>query len=291
MRTKTSVGIAAAILVALQGLPAFAHTQVADSNPQDGATVDAAPEEVWVKFGSVPPPGEQPMAINGGVLEVFDACGEQVSSGETEMNQLQNQLTVASDGNRAGRYEIIWTVEASDGEAQAGLIDFNVTEGSGCDYIARRDSLKDVDEGLDIKSVKATPLGDTTKIQVKLKKPINCKALGARSDNGLGLSFDRNADDADDYTGSFGCKNGKFKLALTEAGDDVVIKSYRATLTPKGNVLTTKVKTADLGDGDHLDLYATSNSEADECDEEPAEGETAPVCADRAPDLGVLRVN
>ena len=283
-RTKTSVGIAAAILVALQGLPAFAHTEVADSNPQDGATVDAAPDEVWVKFGSVPPPGEQPMAINGGVLEVFDSCGEQVSSGETEMNQLQNQLTVASDGNRAGRYEIIWTVEASDGEAQAGLIDFNVSEGSDCAYISRRDSLKDVDEGFDIKSVKATPTGGSTKIQVKLKKAITCKALGRRSDDGLWLSFDRNADEADDYTGSFACMKGRFKLLLTEAGSDAIIGISRATLTPKGNALVTSVKTADLGAGEHLDLYANSKSGADECEDDPA-----PICSDRAPDLGVLR--
>ena len=283
-RTEAAVGIAAAFLVVLQGVPALAHTDVADSNPKDGSTVDAAPEEVWVKFGSVPPPGEQPLAINGGVLEVFDACGEQVSSGETEMNELQNQLTVASGGNRAGRYEIIWTVEASDGEEQAGLIDFNVSQGSGCDYVSRRDTLKDVDHGFDIKSVKATPSGDSTKVQVKLKKPITCKSLGKRTKNGLELRFDRNADDADDYSGSFACRSGKFVFWLTEGESDAIMASYRATLTLKGNVLTTKVKTADLGDGEHLDLYATSYSEANACEDEPA-----PVCADRAPDLGVLR--
>jgi hypothetical protein len=55
-------------------------------------------------------------------------------------------------------------------------------------------------------------------------------------------------------------------------------------------VLTTRVKASDFSDGEHFDIAAESVSEADECSEEPAEGEEAPVCVDRAPDLGVLRL-
>ena len=248
------------------------------------------PAEVWVKFGSVPPPGEQPMAINGGVLEVFDACGEQVSSGETEMNDLQNQLTVASGGDAAGRYELIWTAEAADGAVQSGLIDFNISAGDDCDFILRSDNLKDVDHGFDIKSVKATQAAaGATKTQVKLKKPVTCKSLGKKSDDSLQLIFDTNADDATDHVGLFTCKRGKVKVTVTEAGDDAVLATYRATLAPKGTVLSSKVTASDFSDGANFDIAAEAISQSDACSEEPAEGEEAPVCTDRAPDLGVLR--
>jgi methionine-rich copper-binding protein CopC len=289
LRSTLAIGAAILAISAVLVPPALAHTDVYGSNPADGAIVDSAPEEVWVQFGNPALPVPQPMAINGGDLEVYDPCGEKVSSGETEMNDQQNQLTIVSGGNRAGRYELIWTAQAIDGAVQSGLIDFNVSGGETCTQVSRRDSLKDVDFGFDIKSVKATPSGGSTKVQVKLKKPITCKSLGKMTKNGLELRFDRNADDSDDYTGSFACRQGRFVFWLTEAESDAIMASYKATLTPKGNVLTTTVKTADLGDGEHLDLYATSYSEANECEDEPAEGETATVCADRAPDLGVLR--
>jgi methionine-rich copper-binding protein CopC len=291
LRILVSTTTAALVAGAFIASPALAHTSVYDSNPQDGAAVDAAPEEVWVQFGNPMLPAPQPLAINGGQLEVFDACGEKVSQGETEMNDEQSQLTSASGGNTAGRYELIWTAEASDGAVQSGLIDFNVSAGNDCDYVLRRDTLKDIDHGFDIKSVKATQtLAGATKTQTKLKKPITCKSLATKSDDGLQLVFDTNADEEIDFVASFGCKNDKFKATVTEAGDDIVLATYRATLAPKGNVLTTRVKASDFSDGEHFDIAAESVSEADECSEEPAEGEEAPACVDRAPDLGVLRL-
>jgi methionine-rich copper-binding protein CopC len=287
---KLAIGATALVMGVVAAAPALAHTSVYDSNPQDGASVDAAPDEVWVQFGNPMLPAPQPLAISGGVLEVFDACGEKVLSGETAMNDQQNQLTVASDGNKAGRYELIWTVEASDGEMQSGLIDFNVSNGGGCDYVSRGDTLKDVDYGFDIKSVKATQLSPgSTRTQVKLKKPITCRSLGKTSDEGLQLIFDTDDDGESNYTGAFTCKGGRFRVLVTEGESDAIYAVYRASLTPKGNVLSTKVRSSDLSDVDHLDIAAESFSEADECSEEPAEGEEAPVCSDRAPDLGVLR--
>ena len=283
------VALAAIVAGALLG-PAYAHTAVADSSPQDGSTVDAAPEEAWVKFGSIPPPGEQPMAINGGHLEVFDACGEHVSSGETEMNELQNQLTVASGGNRAGRYELHWTARATDGDVQSGVIDFNVSAGLGCTSVQRADRKGDVDFGFDLKSVKTRQTGDATHISLKVKRPTTCKAFGRKSDDMLQVGFDVNADDTDDFLGAFSCKRGHFKLTVTAAGDDSADKvAFSASLNGKGNVLTTRIAAGKISDGEHLDLYALASSEADRCSKEPAEGEEAPVCSDRAPDLGVVR--
>ena len=282
----TSVALVAGALFA----PAYAHTAVADSSPQDGSTVDAPPEEAWVKFGSVPPPGEQPMAINGGHLEVYDACGEQVSSGETEMNDLRNQLSVASSGNRAGRYELHWTVEAADGEAQSGVIDFNVSAGLGCTRVVRTDPKGDVDFGFDLKSVKTRQTGDVTQTSLRFKKPTTCKAFGRKSDVSLQLGFDVNADDTADFLGVFSCKRGRIKLTVTEAGGDAADGVvFPATLNGRGNVLSADISSEKFSDGEHLDLYALASSEADDCSEEPAEGEQAPVCTDRAPDLGVVR--
>ena len=287
---KLALGIISAALVGGAMVPAHAHTEVADSSPQDGATVDAAPEEVWVKFGSVPPPGEQPLAITGGVLDVYDACGSQVSVGETQMNELQNELTVAAGGGRAGRYEIVWTVEAADGAVQSGLVDFTVLSGTVCSSVRRIDPAKDVDFGFDLKSVSLRQADSgVTDLQVKLKQPTTCKGLGKKSDDALKLGFDTDADDSDDSIGVFGCKKGDPSLTIGATGNSADEFVYPALLNRKGNALTAEIDPAHFADGDHLDVYALSVSEARKCSKEPAEGEEAPTCTDRAPDLGVLR--
>ncbi|MGH2753044.1 MAG: copper resistance CopC family protein [Actinomycetota bacterium] len=286
---KIALAIVSATVVGAAMVPAYAHTEVSDSSPQDGATVDVAPDEVWVKFGSVPPPGEQPLAIAGGVLDVYDACGSQVSMGETQMNELQNQLTVASGGGKAGRYEIVWTVEATDGDVQSGVIDFIVSSGAACSSVRRVDPAKDVDRGFDVKSVGVEQNDLVTSTQVKLKKPITCKALSSRSDDALQLGFDSNADETDDFTGTFSCRKEDLSFTVAAADDDRDRVVYPASLNRKGNALTVELEAGDLSDGKHLDLYALSSSEARKCSREPAEGKEAPTCIDRAPDLGVLR--
>jgi hypothetical protein len=206
------------------------------------------------------------------------------------MNDEQNQLTSASGGDRSGRYELIWTVEASDGDTQSGLIDFEVTSGDDCASVLRTDPSKDVDKGFDLKSVKVTQ-ADTgkTKIQVKARKAFSCKSLAKKSDDRLQLSFDTNADDTVDYTGTFACRNGDVKLSIKEADGEDVLATSTATLKQQGTVVATSVKASKFSDGDHLDIAARSTNDGDECSEEPAEGEEAPVCVDSAPDLGVLR--
>jgi hypothetical protein len=171
------------------------------------------------------------------------------------------------------------------------VIDFEVSAGAVCTKITRVDPKGDVDFGFDVKAVRSSQTAaGATKTQLKVKKPVTCRSLARASDDVLQLDFDTNADDAHDYTGVYSCRRGALRLTVTpageESGDSVV---FPVSLTSRDTVLTSYLKPAKFSDGEHLDLSAVSSSEAEECSEEPAEGEETPVCSDRAPDLGVLR--
>ncbi len=275
LRKIVKLVIPATLIAAALVMPgvAGAHTEVSDSSPKDGELIEAAPAEVWVKFGSTP------FSIAGGSLEVLDACGSPVQMGETSMNQTQDTLTVASTGDPAGRYEIHWFAEAIDGAAQSGYLDFEVTSGDPCAQVVRDDPADDVDLGLDALQVVAKEANGKAVVKVTMTKTVRCKAL---KKDALELAFDVDGDDISDLFATSTCKMGKAKFTLTEPGegeeDDVVVGSAKGVL--KGTSVTVKVPASLLGD--HADVFArTLFDDEDACAES--------ICSDRAPDLGVLR--
>jgi methionine-rich copper-binding protein CopC len=273
-RLLLALPTAIALMVQMMSGTAGAHTEVSDSNPKNGEIVAVAPAEVWVKFGMTP------MSISNGHLEVLDACGDVVHTGETSMNQTQDTLTVASGGDTAGRYEIHWFAQAIDGQEQSGFLDFEVSDGKACARSVRDDPTDDVDLGLDAVQVTASEEDGTALVKVSMSDNIACRSL---RHGALQVEFDVDGDAASDLFAKSKCVKGKARFILYEPAeeadsDDVLVGSFNAFI--KNMRVTLRISTGLLGD--HADVFArTTFDDEDACVEK--------VCSDRAPDLGWLR--
>jgi methionine-rich copper-binding protein CopC len=273
---KAGVALVGAIVV-LAGLTqvAFAHTHVAESNPADGAILEAAPGEVTVRFGEPELPA--PAQISDGHLEVFDACGTQVDKKDSAVNMQDSSVTVSSAGGMAGRYEIHWYATAADGEPQAGVLDFNVTNGTPCKSAARSDAADDTELGADVLSVTSKVVKGGGSVTIKTAEALDCAAYGEETDDKLTLMLNTNSDRNADFLGKVLCKKNVWKIYL-ESVDGDKTGSVRMTAPKTGGL---KVKLPKQLLVAHVDVWAEALSEATECD--------GKVCFDRAPDLGLLR--
>ncbi|HYI46270.1 MAG TPA: copper resistance CopC family protein [Actinomycetota bacterium] len=275
---KAGIALVGAIVV-LAGLTqaALAHTSVAESNPEDGSSLEAAPAQVMVRFGQPELPA--PAQISDARLEVFDACGAQVDKNDSSVNMQDSSVTVSSAGGVAGRYEIHWYATAADGEPQSGVLDFNVTSGTPCTKAARTDAEKDTELGADLLSVSSKVVKGGGLVTLKTSAALDCAAYGAETDDRLRLMLDTNSDRSTDFSGNALCntKKGTWKLYLESIeGDETGSVRMAAP-----NATTLKVKLPKQLLVAHVDVWVESSSEAVECD--------GKVCFDRAPDLGLLR--
>lgn len=294
---KKAIGIAAvAAASALFAGAALAHTSIAESNPADNATVEALPEEVSVRFGNPEVPVPQPAQLTDASLLVLDACGARVDNEDAQWDETTSTLTATTKpASKAGRYEMHWSGTSTDGDAQAGVIDFVVSGGTECTSVVRTDAADDVDAGFDPTKVSSTRTSTGAAVTVTLADTPACKSFKTATGNLLGLEMDTNWDDGVDYSGTFACKTKKvrrngvvrkvavYSLAVTKAGDDAPSATFKvAKRGPK--TLTVSVPSSLLGDQENgsLDLYVSSSTESEECADDE-------VCADRAPDLGWVR--
>ncbi|HWL64798.1 MAG TPA: hypothetical protein VNP73_02395, partial [Actinomycetota bacterium] len=175
----------------------------------------------------------------------------------------------------SGRYETHWYATASDGAAQAGMIDFNVTGGATCTKAVRPDAKEDVDLGFDVVDLRSADTKRGAKVTVTTAAAVKCVDLTDKQT--LALKFDTGADDTTDVEGLFVCKAGKIVLELSSKdgsfGKLAVTQPSPAKLKV---VLTRHVLLGQVG------VIAESTLDSSDC-----EGK---VCADRAPDLGWLNV-
>src|SRR3712207_62301 len=98
---KVRRGIATtAVLSVIAGVvaagTALAHTHVAETRPAAGESVEAAPEQVYVRFGEESFPA--PAQVTDARLEVFDPCGTQVDKKDSAVNMQESSVTVSSEG-------------------------------------------------------------------------------------------------------------------------------------------------------------------------------------------------
>jgi methionine-rich copper-binding protein CopC len=101
---------------------AAAHSEVVESNPADGASLDQPPEQVSLTF-------TEELDTSGSNLAVFDQNGQQVSYGGLDLNDLDHtRMVVSLPASLAnGAYTVRWTaVSADDGDATNGEIRFSV---------------------------------------------------------------------------------------------------------------------------------------------------------------------
>lgn len=109
-------------LAALSGT-AWAHPAYKASDPPSGSSVSSPPGELWVEFTET---------IEGGKLEVFDACDAQVDNGDSTENLTSDRLTVSLSASTQGTYRVDWSVLGSDGHPTRGSFTFSVSGGEEC---------------------------------------------------------------------------------------------------------------------------------------------------------------
>lgn len=287
---------AAAAALALTAGAAAAHTSIAESNPADNSTIEALPEEVSIRFGNAQIPAPQPMQLQDATLTLLDPCGARADNEDAAWDDTTSTLTATvKAAEKAGRYEMQWSGTSTDGDAQAGFVDFVVSGGSECASVTRPDASGDVDLGFDPTKVVSKRAGSGAAVTVVLADKPVCKSFETDTGQLLNVEMDTNWDEGVDYSGSFTCRAKKVRrngavrrvpvygMAVTKAGDET--PSLRLAVRKTGRkALTVTVPGSIAGDAEAgpLDLYVSSTTDSDECGEDTA-------CADRAPDLGWVR--
>lgn len=127
VRRPLGLGLSALLLATLAVLvpvaPAQAHDRLVSSDPESGATLDSAPEEIGLTFSAN-------VQDIGGSVDLTDADGEKVSVGSPEVDGT-TVTTAVEDDLSAGDYEVRWRVVSSDGHAISGVVDFTVEGDEG----------------------------------------------------------------------------------------------------------------------------------------------------------------
>ncbi|MFY7064234.1 copper resistance CopC family protein [Nocardiopsis changdeensis] len=121
-RALVPAAVLAAALVAAPA-PALAHDVLTGSNPEDGATLDTAPEEVVLSFNNAPMEGG-----SGSAVVVTGPDGETTyEDGDLVFDGLDVSVGL-SPLDEAGEYTIGYRVVSSDGHPIQGSLTFTATE-------------------------------------------------------------------------------------------------------------------------------------------------------------------
>ena len=127
IRRPLGVGLSALLLTAFAVLvpvaPAQAHDRLVSSDPESGATLESAPEEIGLTFSAN-------VQDVGGSVDLTDGDGEKVSVGSPETDGT-TVTTAIEDDLPAGDYEVRWRVVSSDGHPISGVVDFTVEGDEG----------------------------------------------------------------------------------------------------------------------------------------------------------------
>ena len=293
---KTIAVAAVAAVTALLAGAALAHTSIAESTPADNATIEALPDQVSIRFGSAELPAPQPMQLQDAALVLLDPCGARVDNDDATWDDTTSTIAATTKGSEtAGRYEMQWSGTSTDGDAQAGFVDFVVSGGEQCALARRDDAADDIDLGFDPTKVTSKRTARGASVTVALQDPVLCKAFAGATSEVLTIEMDTNWDEGVDYSGAFACRtktvrrNGVtrkvavYSLSVTKAGDEDA-SSKLAVRKTGARALTVSIPSSFVEDqeGASLDLYVSSTTDSDECDDDTS-------CADRAPDLGWVR--
>ena len=125
MRFRLVLSAAAALgLTIVLPMAAFAHTELTESSPADGARLDEPPTEVVLTF-------EDEIGEDS-TFSVTDADGTEVGSGELDLdvadrNVLRGDVTISDDGT----YTVAYSIVGEDGDPIEGEVTFTVGETSG----------------------------------------------------------------------------------------------------------------------------------------------------------------
>lgn len=292
-KTVTVAAVAAA--AALLAGAALAHTSIAESDPADNSTVEALPAEVSIRFGNPDVPVPQPAQLTEATLLLLDPCGARADNEDAAWDETTSTISATTKASEtAGRYEMHWSGTSSDGDTQAGYVDFVVSGGEQCALVQRTDAVDDVDLGFNPTKVTSKPTTSGASVTVALASAPTCKAFRVL-ENRLEIAMDTNWDETVDYTGAFTCRTKKvrrngvvrkvavYAVDVSRADEETASLKFKVRKTGAKS-LTAAIPSKILEDQEagSLDLYVSSTTESDECGEDKS-------CADRAPDLGWIR--
>ncbi|CAN5648332.1 hypothetical protein BH20ACT11_BH20ACT11_04520 [soil metagenome] len=101
--------------------PALAHTQVVSSDPEEGASLERAPERVSLTF-------DGPVEAEFSPLEVYDEQDERVDLDNARLGQEETVLMVdLEEGLGGGEYKVEYRYTGLDGHPIEGSYDFSVS--------------------------------------------------------------------------------------------------------------------------------------------------------------------
>lgn len=124
MSTVHRLAVALLTLVGSAALPvtAAAHAELVDSEPADGAVLDAPPRQVVLTFDDELDPDSSRFAVT-------DAGGGVVGEGEVDLQVADRNVLRGDVVTEAGAsYTVSWTITGSDGHPIEGTLAFSVDE-------------------------------------------------------------------------------------------------------------------------------------------------------------------
>ncbi|HEU4337485.1 MAG TPA: copper resistance protein CopC [Nocardioides sp.] len=116
---RLGVALVALALVVLGAAPASAHAELIETDPAEGAVVEAAPETITLTFN-------EPVRLTAQEIAVYDAAGDEVGSTAGASGP---EVTVDLDGAADlpdGTYVVSWNVLSGDGHPISGALTFSV---------------------------------------------------------------------------------------------------------------------------------------------------------------------
>lgn len=121
MRRLVTVGVLAAAGVVVWASPAWAHANLASSDPADGAVLSTAPSQVTMTFTEPPDPELSKVLV-------LDAAGQQVQASPAVAGSVPRSLVVPLPGDLPdGVYTVSWqVVSESDGHLTANAFSFGI---------------------------------------------------------------------------------------------------------------------------------------------------------------------
>jgi copper resistance protein C len=121
-RMSAAVMLAGLALVATAP-PALAHTTLKSSTPAEGASLDAAPQQVELRFGEA-------VALPDNPIQVTGPDGAKWTVGKAALAGAVVTAPVEPSGP-AGAYELTYTVISDDGDEVKGTVNFTLTKAAG----------------------------------------------------------------------------------------------------------------------------------------------------------------
>jgi len=100
----------------------WAHAVLLETSPQDGARLDVAPREAWLRFNE---------PVNPVAVRVLDAGGEAVTVPDAIASDGETLRIALPDDLKEGSYIISYRVTSGDGHPVAGSIVFGVGTAAG----------------------------------------------------------------------------------------------------------------------------------------------------------------